>query len=278
MTPPCPLCNTVQTRVLFEKGGTPYWQCCGCRFHFATPMVNPNLENRLDDFEPAYLQYLEVEAADTANFRATRKWIQRFQPLQNSTVLDVGCGSGKWVRWLQSQGVDAFGLEPSEALFERFLQSDAAFQNGLLTRQLALPHEAYAVITSFDVLEHVERPFEFLAELARRLEPGGKLFLSSPDVGSLAARLLGRAWHFYGPYHLSYFSRDTLQRVAPLLGLRLIDYRYRSRWRSLGYAGRYFYEFALRRKAPTWIRRFDTWLAPMNLFDTFHVCFERTAK
>lgn len=275
MTPTCPLCGSPQTVALFQKGGTPYWRCRGCHFHFATPRANPNLENALVDFEPAYLQYLDVEAADEANFRSVRKWMERFQPLKNHPVLDVGCGSGKWVRWLRAQGVDASGLEPSAALFARFLEGDPAFQQGLLNESRSLPHQRYAAITSFDVLEHVERPIEFLAELSRRLQPGGKLFLSSPDVGSLPARLLGRAWHFYGPYHLSYFARDTLRFAASRIGLRLIDYRYRGRWKSLGYAGRYFYEFALRRPAPAWTGRFDRVLAPMNLFDAFHACLVR---
>ncbi len=275
MTPTCPLCDGVSTAMLFEKGGTPYWRCRGCRFHFATPRANPNLENALGDFEPAYLQYLEVEAADEANFRSTRKWMERFHPLNGEAVLDVGCGSGKWVRWLRRDGVPAFGLEPSEALFDRFLKGDPAFQRGLLNPDLALSQETFAAITSFDVLEHVERPVEFLAELSRRLQPGGALYLSSPDVGSLSARLLGRAWHFYGPYHLSYFGRDTLRCAAKRVGLRLVDYRYRSRWKSLGYAGRYFYEFALRRPAPPWTARFDRVLLPMNLFDAFHACLVR---
>ena len=87
MTPKCPLCGSAATRFLFEKGGAPYWRCRACRFHFTTPTANPNLENAIGDFEPAYLQYLEPEAADAANFRATRKWMERFQPLGNRQVL-----------------------------------------------------------------------------------------------------------------------------------------------------------------------------------------------
>jgi 2-polyprenyl-3-methyl-5-hydroxy-6-metoxy-1,4-benzoquinol methylase len=42
-------------------------------------------------------------------------------------LLDVGAGSGKLVRYLRSRGVDAHGIEPSRALFARFLAGDAAF-------------------------------------------------------------------------------------------------------------------------------------------------------
>lgn len=44
--------------------------------------------------------------------------IRRFGgSLADGSIFDVGCGSGKFVRFLRSRGIEAYGVEPAEALF-----------------------------------------------------------------------------------------------------------------------------------------------------------------
>jgi hypothetical protein len=107
------------------------------------------------------------------------------------------------------------------------------------------------------------------------LEPGGVFFGSTPDVGSLTARAFGRRWHFYYPYHLSYFEPRTLTNAAELHGLRMLDCQHRGRVRSVGYMVRYVAEFIGGSAAPGWAGRFDGWYVPVNLFDTMYFAFRR---
>ena len=97
--------------------------------------------------------------------------------------------------------------------------------------------------------------------------------MSTPDVESLAARMFGRRWHFYYPYHLSYFGPRTLAGAAALYGMQLFDCRHRGRVRSAGYMIRYGAEFIAGIRAPDWARRFDEWYLPVNLFDTMYAVF-----
>jgi len=115
----------------------------------------------------------------------------------------------------------------------------------------------------------------FLRGVVSALEPGGVFFLSTPDVESLTAKAFGRRWHFYYPYHLSYFGVRTLARAAAALGLRALSSRHRGRRRSVGYMIRYVAEFIGGVDAPRWARRFDNYDLPVNLFDTMYVAFRR---
>jgi hypothetical protein len=87
--------------------------------------------------------------------------------------------------------------------------------------------------------------------------------------------LFGRRWHFYYPYHLSYFGMRTVTRTAAAADLRAVKSGHHGRRRSVGYMIRYAAEFIGGMDAPEWARRFDAWYLPVNLFDTMYVAFRR---
>jgi 2-polyprenyl-3-methyl-5-hydroxy-6-metoxy-1,4-benzoquinol methylase len=273
--PPCPLCRSPRTALLFRKQQTAYRGCADCRFRFATPTVNPNLAQTLDQYEDAYLQYLAPDASDAANLGSLCQWMERFAPLGGSRLLDIGAGSGKLVRFLRARGVDAQGIEPSRALFDCFLSAETAFTCAMLDDLRSPAGGPFDVVTAFDVIEHVADPVRFLGDLSALLAPGGLFLGSTPDVGSLVARTFGRRWHFYYPYHLSYFAPRTLARAAEPHGLRLLDCRHRGRVRSVGYMVRYAAEFIGNATPPAWARRFDDWYVAVNLYDTMYFAFRR---
>jgi 2-polyprenyl-3-methyl-5-hydroxy-6-metoxy-1,4-benzoquinol methylase len=95
---------------------------------------------------------------------------------------DIGCGSGRDVAWLQSQGFDATGYDASQGLLE---QARARYPN-LHFSQAALPELSGIASGQFrnvlceTVIMHLETVQ--IAPSVRRLldilEPGGTLFLS----------------------------------------------------------------------------------------------------
>lgn len=265
----CPACGHEDPRPVFVKQGVQHSRCRGCGVVFAAPDRNPNLENALSEYDAAYLQYLSPGPADDANFAAQLTWMRQLGPV-TGPLLDIGCGSGKWVRYLRSVGVEAYGLEPSAALARHFLPESDLFATGTVTDDLPITRRTYEVLTAFDVLEHVADPREFLARCAALVRPGGRLYLSTPDVGSAPARLLGRRWHFYNPYHLCLFDRGSVGRLAIASGLRLTHFARRGRLRSVGYVLRYAFDYLLGRPSPAVAARLDRVMVPINLYDTMY--------
>lgn len=273
---PCPLCGEARVAPRFEKDGAPFFACRACGFAFARPVVNANLANRIEDYESSYLDYLDETHEDPANLRALRDWMARFGPLTAGPLLDVGAGGGKLVRDLRRHGVDAIGLEPSEALFERFLRGDEHFVCETLASFAArTPPGRFAIVTAFDVIEHVPDPEALVRDAARLLRPGGRLYVSTPDVASLPARLLGRRWHYYHRYHLSYLSRATLRRLADRHGLEAVHFSQRGRYHSIGYALEYFVQVVLGQREARVPRALYARVLPMNLFDVVYACFRK---
>lgn len=271
----CPVCHSARARPAFGKDGLVYHRCGHCRFLFARPRVNANLENKIEDFDSAYLQYLQEDFADGKDHAIVLGWMRRFGFRDTHTLLDLGCGGGKFVRRMRKQGFDARGIEPCVALFERFLKPDPAFELGRVEDLPARWPQAFDCLTAFDVIEHVEDPGSFLRHAARLLKPGGRLFLSTPDDSSLAARVFGKSWHYYHRYHLSMLSPPTLRRLAKPCGLRWVACTRIGRLRSLGYLTRYFFAYVLKRQPPPWVDRLNHIDIPVNFFDTMNVCLAR---
>ncbi len=145
--------------------------------------------------QEAYYRHNVAYAEFLANWdeRFYAKYADTLRPERpGARVLDVGCGVGQVVRRLTAAGYEAHGVEVSEPSVERAQQAGlrCALYDG---RHLPFPDRHFASVGALNVLEHVEEPEAFLAELVRVAEPGGRVVVSSPNF----FRVLG--WRDYHP-------------------------------------------------------------------------------
>ena len=99
---------------------------------------------------------------------------------EGQPVLDVGCGVGQVVASLSSRGVDAHAVDVSHPNIERAQQHSKKCEiyDGKI---LPFDDRFFGVVGAFNVLEHVEEPEDFLKELVRVTQPGGRGGVSSPN-------------------------------------------------------------------------------------------------
>jgi spermidine synthase len=76
-------------------------------------------------------------------------------------------------------------------------------------------------VTLWDVIEHTLDPRAMLEHCRGLLKPGGLLVVNYPDIGSWAARLMGRRWLFLTSVHLYYFDRRTMSQMLESTGFRV---------------------------------------------------------
>ena len=179
--------------------------------------------------------YLDEGASDAA--RDKLAWVRRY--VEHGRLLDVGAGFGHFVHAAAAHFAAA-GLEPSPMAVEwARRQFGAAVQVGTLDAYAAANEGRIDVLTMFDVIEHLDDPRATLGHCHRALSPGGWLFLSTPDFGSVVARLLGRHWYYLDlEQHVSLFSAANLTRLLDACGFDVVEQRTFGRRYRAGYIER----------------------------------------
>ena len=156
--------------------------------------------------------YVEEEAGQRETARRALARLERHT--EKGALLDLGC----WVGFLLAEARDrgwpeAVGVEPS-----RFASSYARERLGLDVRtqdlfDAGLPEGHFDAVALGDVIEHLPRPDEALARIARLLKPGGVVWMALPDAGSRLARRMGAKWWSVIPTHVQYFTRRSMERL-----------------------------------------------------------------
>jgi 2-polyprenyl-3-methyl-5-hydroxy-6-metoxy-1,4-benzoquinol methylase len=242
------LCGTADTARLFDKAGIQYWRCRACALRFGLSPTNANFRTSIDDYERPYRQYLADGPGDRANVEDTVGWIESHVDLREPSVrlLDVGAGSGKFIRSLRAlRRCEVRGIEPSAPLFDAYALEALEVEPVTLSELAARGADPFDVVTAFDVLEHAPDAAGFVRALGRVTKPGGYVFLSTPDTGGPLARLLGRRWHHYNAYHFSLYGAETLADAARMGGFTVIESRHRAKRMALDYLWEYTGEFLL---------------------------------
>lgn len=123
--------------------------------------------------------YAEFLAGWDAGFYA--KYAETLRPSRpGARALDIGCGVGQVVARLTEGGFEAHGVDVSEPNIAKARQfSDRCHvYDG---RTLPFPDGHFASVGALNVLEHVDEPEAFIAEMVRAVEIGGRVVLSSPN-------------------------------------------------------------------------------------------------
>ncbi|VVN97939.1 class I SAM-dependent methyltransferase [Pseudomonas fluorescens] len=147
------------------------------------------------------------------------------------TLLDVGCGEGVATLFAMRQGASVIFTD-SEFDKVRELARQVGAQTqvpslGLVSNSLPLPLADGCAnkIVCMEVLEHVDQPEQFMAELVRMGCPGAQYLLSVPDaVGEELQKGIAPPGYYQSPNHIQIFSRERFAALVEDAGL-VIEHR-----------------------------------------------------
>ena len=152
-------------------------------------------------------------------------------PTGAKSILEFGCGEaplGAALKARQKCRVVGIELDPKAAAIARKRIDDV--YNGDAREIVALIREQFDWIVGGDIVEHLDEPWSFLAELRRVSAPGGHLLLSIPNVAHAAVvadLLQGRFDYVYMGLtcvgHLRFFTRRTIEEMLTIAGWSIVE-------------------------------------------------------
>jgi 2-polyprenyl-3-methyl-5-hydroxy-6-metoxy-1,4-benzoquinol methylase len=144
-------------------------------------------------------------------------------PYPGATLLDVGSGSGEFLRLARKLGYRSVGLDPDEQAINSARNTDLDIRKGTLPGS-GLPNNSFEHITASHVLEHLHQPKEGLEELWKLLKPGGRLWITQPNLGANGLKEFGIYWRgLEPPRHLTLFDTQGIHRILKRCGFADIE-------------------------------------------------------
>ncbi len=151
--------------------------------------------------------------------RALRLWPYLFK----KRVLDVGCGGGFFVHAARRLGAaEAVGLDVDAGSIAYARREFPLCRFECMSYDNFRPGKKFDFIHCSEVIEHLTNPHELMKLFAATLAPGGRLFITTPDLGSPNLPVNIAEWGgFAPPVHVALYTEKNLRRLLNQYGFTL---------------------------------------------------------
>jgi 2-polyprenyl-3-methyl-5-hydroxy-6-metoxy-1,4-benzoquinol methylase len=123
-------------------------------------------------------------------------------------VLDYGCGSGYGSLILSKDAETVIAIDTNKDAIQ-YAKSNYSRSNLIYKDVSELTDEKFDLITSFQVIEHVDNVKKYIETLRSLLKPAGYLLLSTPDRKNRLFKYIQKPPNIY---HKREYSKETIRR------------------------------------------------------------------
>lgn len=206
----CLLCNSnaLKNLVGYEKHNLVKCKNCGFVFIKKIPSLS-ELESHYSNYVYDREQYLSP-----LTVKSYEMLLDEFESYRHTNrMLDVGCGVGFFLEQAKKRGWEVFGTEYSAKAIEICKEKGINTVEGEVNSR-AFHHHDFDVITSIEVLEHLNNPKKEIYEIKNLLRRGGLFYCTTPNFNSLLRLYLKDKYDIISyPEHLSYYTMKTLNKL-----------------------------------------------------------------
>lgn len=220
----CPVCSSKDASEIFIKNGFRHVKC-DCGFIFVNPTARD--EYRDEFFKDEYEAWTGVLLTDDQESIDYKKFLYGLTFIESQTpkkgkVVDVGAGSGLFLRAARERGWDVSGVEFNTKAVEHIRSlgidvNDKPLEEGIYA------DDSIDLVTAWEVLEHINDPNTFVKQIKIILKPDGMLFICVPNINALVTRILHEKSRTFGGFsHVNFFNIETLSKMLERHGFEVV--------------------------------------------------------
>jgi len=197
-------------------------KCRNCGFVFMKKIPGP------DELKSLYNSYIYNQETFLSPITVKRyhSLLDEFEKFRKTNkLLDIGCGVGYFLEIAKGRGWEVYGNEYSATAIDICQKKGLIMKIGELNINDFEQHH-FDIITSFEVLEHLNNPAEYFKPVKHWLRKDGLFYCTTPNFNSLTRYYMKDRYDLIAyPEHLSYFTKKTLNKLMISQGFKLIKFR-----------------------------------------------------
>lgn len=223
----CPACgsskfNKVLTAsdYLVSNESFEIMECNDCSLRFTSPIPDENEIGKYYKSDKYISHAKRVTSIFDIVYKIVRKFtlhskrkiVRRIAQNQSGTLLDIGCGTGAFLKIMQKSGWEVTGVEEGaevREIAETNTDSTIMNQKGFFKSE-----QKYDVITLWHSLEHLNTLTRFLEKISISLNANSVVIIAVPNYKSYDAEYYKQDWAAYDvPRHLYHFSFEAMNKL-----------------------------------------------------------------
>lgn len=204
----CLICNSEKLKQMLGYEVAFLTKCSDCGFVFSSKI--PTTQELISYYEG----YGRNDYLSPITIKRYNEILDQFESSRKTNkLLDVGCGIGYFLEVAKKRGWEVYGTEYTEEAIKICESKGIQMKQGILD-PAHYDLESFDVITSFEVIEHINNPQIEVSNISNLLRKGGLFYVTTPNFNSLLRYYLGPKYNVIGwPEHLSYYTPSTINKL-----------------------------------------------------------------
>jgi SAM-dependent methyltransferase/ribosomal protein S27E len=229
----CPACGSESSRLVFQKYTLDYVVCFPCKTIYMNPRPSPALLETYYSTSENYAywnKHIFPASEGARRQKIFRPRVRRVTEIcrrygvPTRTLLEVGAGFGTFCEEMRAAATfeQVIAVEPNPGLAE------SCRRRGIDVIEKPIEHVKLEqghvdVIASFEVLEHLFCPRDYVEKCARLLQPGGLFIATCPNVQGFDIVILRELSATIDVEHLNYFHPESLSLLVRSSGFDVLE-------------------------------------------------------
>jgi 2-polyprenyl-3-methyl-5-hydroxy-6-metoxy-1,4-benzoquinol methylase len=213
----CLICSSNELVDLKDYSNVFLCRCKQCGFKFSRKIPLK------EELVACYEGYGRNDYLSHLTKKRYHELLDKFEPYRKTNrLIDVGCGIGYFLEVAMERGWEVYGTEFTQEAVQICSNKGIKMELGVLDPN-KYTAESFDIITSFEVIEHINDPRDEIQRFNRVLRSGGLVYVTTPNFNSLLRYRLKSAYNVICyPEHLSYYTPKTIKKLFRSFGYEVI--------------------------------------------------------